>query len=351
LKLLDKRYYYDENGRMKLLRFNDPESRNLLGKKVSFRSPITCSSPEGVCHICYGDLFDDNMVLPSTGAYAATKESEPYGQRILSSKHSQVTSSTVLKLCDDFRKVFELSSNEITLNQDFEDDVYIKFDNVEINDQGDSETYLVTTFDIVDSKMNTIYTIYEENETKFYLSEEMIKLFKKYKDKPIPISEFDDDSTILFQLEINNLELSKPLDNIETLLNKKDHFGCSTIDQLAQTYMDLKIEAGIMYNAVHDEMIIRELIRKKSDIYQKPDWGPNGDCEDYQILRMDEALYRSPSPITSLIAPWLKKQLVSPDFIKKSAPSPYDPFFMKSIAGIDPNEYSDENESEEESAE
>jgi hypothetical protein len=282
------------------------------------------------------------MILPSAGAYAATKESEPYGQRILSAKHSQVTSSSLLKLCDDFKKIFDLSSNEITLNQDFEEDVFISFNDIEIADQGDSEIYTVSHFNILDRKGNVLFHIYEQHDTKFYLSTEMISLFKKYKDKPIPITEFDDDSTILFQLEINNLELSKPLDNIETLLNKKNHFGCETVDQMAQTYLDLKIEAGIMYNAVHHEMIIRELIRSKSDVYKKPDWGPNGDHTDYQILRMDDALFKSPSPVTSLIAPYLKKQLTSAEFAEKTEASQYDPWFMDTVAGISPYDYEED---------
>jgi len=346
LKLLDERYYYDEEGFLRKIKYGTPEAESLIGKVISVRSPITCASKKGICHLCYGGLFDINSQLHSAGAYAATKESEPYGQKILSSKHSQVTSSNVLKMCEEFNKVFELSSNEITLNQEFEDDVYIQFNTVEVDDQGDSETYTVTDFDIVDVKGKQLYHIMEENETKFYLSPEMVTLYKRYKEKAIPISEFEDDTVILFQMEINNLELSKPLDNIESLLNKKDHFKCTTIDEIAQKYLDLKIEAGIMYNAVHHEMILRELIRKKSNIYEKPDWGPNGDHEDYQILRMDDALMKHPSPIISLeAAPQQKRQIISADFYKKQGVSQYDVYNLDTAADIDPIEgYEDEDD-------
>lgn len=69
LKMLDKRYYYDESGNMKLLDYQ--KDSHLIGKRVPFRSPTTCASEEGICRYCYGELFDINKDLYSAGSLAA----------------------------------------------------------------------------------------------------------------------------------------------------------------------------------------------------------------------------------------------------------------------------------------
>ena len=69
LKMLDKRYYYDESGNMKLLDYQ--KDTHLIGKRVPFRSPTTCASEEGICRYCYGELFDINKDLYSAGSLAA----------------------------------------------------------------------------------------------------------------------------------------------------------------------------------------------------------------------------------------------------------------------------------------
>lgn len=266
-----------------------------------------------------------------------TKESEPYGQKILSSKHSQITTSDIIKLCDDFHKLFELSSNEITIRQDFEEEVYIEFENLSIEDTGDEEFYSTNSIKILDTKMKTMYKIYEENDTNFFLSPELIRLYKRSGGKPISLSLFDD-SSILFYAEVKNSELSKPLDDIEKLLNKNDHLGCKTISEICQKFLELKIDAGINYNAVHDEIIIRQLLRKKSNKYEEPDFSPLGDPKDYTILRLNDALFKNPSPVISLISSYLKKSLTSPELYKKTKKSPMDPMLLESIYGVRDND-------------
>lgn len=96
LKMLDKRYYYDEKGDMYQVVYS--KDKDLIGKSLRFRSPCTCTSKDGVCAYCYGGMFEINKDLASAGAYAATKESEPLGQAILSSKHLQRHIQTQLSL-------------------------------------------------------------------------------------------------------------------------------------------------------------------------------------------------------------------------------------------------------------
>jgi hypothetical protein len=69
LKLLDKRWYYDDEGHLQLL--NCDRDKHLIGKTLGFRSPCTCNSKDGICELCYGTLFDINDDLFSQGSLAA----------------------------------------------------------------------------------------------------------------------------------------------------------------------------------------------------------------------------------------------------------------------------------------
>ena len=95
-----------------------------------------------------------------------------------------------------------------------------------------------------------------------------------------------------------------------------------------------KIDAGINFNLVHDEMIIRQLIRKKSNDMEFPDWSANGDLEDYQILRLNDALFKNPSPVVLLSYGYLRKQLLSPELYQKTAPSHLDPLFIANLSSV-----------------
>ena len=151
----------------------------------------------------------------------------------------------------------------------------------------------------------------------------------------IPLEEFEDiEDEGLFSIEIKSAESTEPTKLLKKLLNTKDHAGCKTLAEVCQRFADLKIQSGHPYNCVHAEMVIRGMLRKASNIYETPDFGPNGDPEDYQILRIDDSLYHNPSPFVSLTYGFVKKQITSPQFYKKSAPSQLDPLFAPTIGDI-----------------
>lgn len=331
LETLDKRYYFDiTDGKLHLLNFM--EDTHLIGRVLGFKSPITCLSTEGICHICYGELFDINKDLFSVGAFAGIKDTEPLGQTILGSKHSQVTKSTLIQLCAEAEGVFDLTSNEITISATFDEDLYMSFPDLEIEDLGDEVYYYASNINVMDKKGNTSFVLKEENGSKFFLPEEMKALLKQCKDGIIPLSYFDDDTSVLFEIQIKNRELGKSLEDMEKLLNTNAHAGCTTYSQMAQAMLELCLESGIHYNAVHHELIIRQLMRKKSNRLERPDFSPSGNPDDYVILRLDEALTKNPAPMVSLISNYLKKQLVSPDLYKKTSKSHLDPMFIADIS-------------------
>jgi hypothetical protein len=335
LKLLNHRYYYDERGNVKQVDYK--RDKQLIGKVVPFMSPATCSSKDGICCYCYGGLFDINKDLASVGSFAATKDSEPVGQRVLSSKHLQATMSKLINMLPGFDDNFELNANEITVkDSDHIDDLYIILGPVGTEESDDGDLHYVEYFDVVDPNNKIVAHIAEENGANLYFSDLMMDTYKQYKYgtgkcKPISLNLFDDDDSTMFIVEIKNKELTEPIKIFNKLLNSKDKYGARTVSELCQKMADSFIEQGIKNDFVHHECIIRGLLRKKSNIHEFPDWSRNGDHTDYQILSLNAALFSNPSPTVSLTYGYMKKQLTSPDLYTKEAPSHLDPLFVSNL--------------------
>lgn len=334
LELLDKRYYYDERGNLKLLEY--PRDKHLIGKMVNFASPCTCNSHEGICKKCYGELFEMNKDLFSVGSYAATKESNPLGQIVLSSKHYQGTDSSIIEFIDDFNDLFELNSTEITLldNPKNEDELYLILDEVFVEQSDDADAYFVKQFKIVNRKGEVFYSISENNGSNLYMSELLTNIYKKLKVKtaPIPLDDFiDDEDAVLFVVEIKNKELTEPIKIIERVLNKKNT-ASNSLSDICQMLAESFIDIGIIVNLVHIEATVKGLIRKKSNILEYPDWSRNGDPNDYMVLPVDSGLRNNPSALVSLSYGYIRSQLISPEFYEKTAPSHLDALFVRDLS-------------------
>lgn len=335
LKMLDMRYYYDEDGELRKLDYE--RDKHLIGRIVNFRSPCTCSSHDGICHVCYGGLYEINKDLFSVGSYSATKGSEPMGQMVLSSKHEQGTNSNTLKFNEDFDNAFALSSSEILLkdNDSVDMTLSIKFDKVEVEDVDDNEVYYVKSFQLIDTNGKTVYNIKEENDASLYLSPELTNIYKKLKDKTKPISlemfDNEDGDSVLFYAEIKSKELTDPIKLIEKVLNRKDR-GSEDLSEVCQMVADSFIEVNNIIPFVHLETIIRGLIRKRSNELEFPDWSRKGNHKDYQILHINAGLMKNPSPLVSMSYGYLKKQLVMADLYEKKGASHLDALFVPDLA-------------------
>lgn len=336
LKLLDGRYYYDARGNMKLLDYQ--KDKDLIGKMVRFKSPVTCNSKEGVCKYCYGHMFDINKGLASAGAYAALKISEPIGQAVLSSKHSQTTSSNELKFNEGFEEVFDIASSTINLREDsdLDADLYIRLNDVQVEEMDDSEFYYVESFDLIDSVGVMVQHVEEASGAKFYLNDTLISLYKQKSrmKNSEPIFSLDDldEEESLFTIEVKNRELTEPLKLFTKVLNTHEHMGATNLSDLCQIFAEKLIQMNIKYELVHAEMIIRALIRKKSNILEFPDFGMGGNLNDYQILKLDEAQFYNPSAMVSMPYGYLRRQLMSTELYEKHEPGKLDALYVSDLS-------------------
>ena len=338
LKLLNGRYYYDSRGRMHYLDYE--RDKHLIGKVVDFRSPITCTGHDGVCPYCYGHLYSINNSMFSPGVLASLKLTEPLSQGVLSAKHSQTTHSNAIEFDPAFQELFELNSTEINLRDDVnpDDELLLRLYNVHMEEFDDSEFYYVTGFDIINRARQIVYHIEENNGAKMYLNQDLVARYRHKKNKAtasdtciIPIDDFDDDSS-LFTIEVKNQELTDPIKVFESILNRKDHAGAKTISELCQIFAEALLNMGVSYDLVHAEMVIRALVRKRSNIMEAPDFSAAGNPSDWQIARLNDALLYHPSALVSMPYGYLRKQLLSPELYEKDAPSHLDALFVSDLS-------------------
>lgn len=334
LRLLDQRYYYDKYGEMHLLNYK--KDKHLIGKMINFSSPCTCNSKNGICKKCYGTLFDINKDLFSVGSFAATKASNPFGQTILGSKHYQGSDSTRISFPEEFEDIFELSSTEISLsdNPKNDDELFLLLDEVLIEQNDDKDYYYTKSFKMIDRKGHTIYTIAEDNNSNLYLSDRLASYYRKLKNPKMPIpldAVTDDDDSMLFQVEIENKELTKPLKMIEKILNK-ENTSTHTVSEICQKMAESFIEIGILVNLVHLEVILKSLVRKKSNVLEYPDWSRYGDPNDACIVPVNHGLKNNPSALVSISYGYLRQQLISPELYEKTAPSHLDALFVRQLS-------------------
>ena len=339
LKMLNGRYYWDQKGNLKMLDYH--KDKHLIGKVLDFKSPITCSSDDGVCCYCYGHMFDINSSMASPGVLASLKLTEKLSQGLLSAKHSQSTHSNAIVFNQGFGEddIFEMQSTEIGLrdNSNNDDILYLKFTEVNTEELDDTEFFFVTAFDVIDDNRKVVYHVEEGNGAKLYLNSCLVPMVKaKLKSKRdeaiiICLDDLDDDET-LFTVEVKNQELSEPIKIFEEALNRKSHMGAKTISELCQRFGEALIAMGTTYDLVHMEMVIKALIRKKSNIMEYPDFSAAGDPYDWQITRLNDALLYNPSALVSMSYGYLRKQLVGTELYEKTAPSHLDCLFVPQLS-------------------
>ena len=175
LYLLNGRYYYDAKGELQLI--NCEKDKHLIGKYIRVLSPVTCNSKEGVCRHCYGHMFKINQSMFSPGTLAGLKITEPIGQGVLSSKHSQNTDSEELQFTEGYDDAFETTSSMVSIKEEsnLDANLFIRLGDVCIEEFDDSETYFVKSFDLVDEKGKLVRHIEELSGARFLSGEASYK--------------------------------------------------------------------------------------------------------------------------------------------------------------------------------
>lgn len=335
LKKLDGKYFsLKENG--EFLSLLDAKSRtDLIGQTIYVRSPATCALENHVCAKCLGKIWSNLENINQGMSVMLVEEwTKVINQQILSSKHLLTTNSEVVVFSENFEKFFTVISGEIMPNlidneyvENIEDyAIYIPKESIEKVDEMDDDslynTVLTGDFYIKNLKDPDaeLIPITMENDKDIYIASGTLELMDK-KTKLIKFKDLSEDVK-LFEIDIKNNELTKPLYDIMHLTNKKDKNGDKTINSMCQKFMDLFIESNIGANAITYEILVNRLIYSKADPYRRPNF-KNKTLEPYGIQTVSKALENNPSPLLGLSYQNIKRQLLSNNLYSKRNKSSY----------------------------
>lgn len=274
-------------------------------------------------------------------------------QSILSTKHLLTTNSEVITFNPEFNSFFKMNGGEIypfiTDNDKVEDiedyAIYIDPDDTELLDEMDYDSdfnTVISKFYIRDLKHpeKADIEIKPDEEKEIFITNEALELKKKGKGL-IKFKNLDDDTKI-FEMDIMNNELTKPLYEIMNLLNKNKADSIDeTIDEVCQQFLELLIKSKIDASVIAAEMIINRLIRSVKHPLDRPDFSKD-ELEPYDILTVRQALENNGSPLIGLSFQDLKKQLLSDEIFEvRDRESYIDPFFKTDVSMKNLKKYSE----------
>lgn len=346
LSSLNNRYYRLHPDGMEYC-IIDRRCKNLIGKKIYLRSPMTCASNsrgQGICYRCYGNLAYTVRDI-NIGRIASELLSSKLTQILLSAKHLLETVIKKFQWSPKFEEIFEIEGNAIMLQEnnfkgykmlidpddislENEDD-YKKNDYDDDRDSTSSYNEYMSEIEIVDDKGES-FKIYTEDYDKLYISNELNTFIRK---KGIPVDgkvqlELNDlKEEHLFYIILHNNELSKTMDRLKDIINKNDITRSMNRHQILQAMNEIVIEGNLNVNSVHLEVILSNQIRSVDNELEIPEWQyPN---EEYVIMTLNQALTKNPSVAISLSYQKVPKALYNPLTYRKNAPSFMDLFFME----------------------
>lgn len=380
-RLMDRYYRFGGEKEYRVLKETD---EHLIGETVWLRSPATCCSSDGrICKTCYGKLASVNNDLYSIGAFAAFRVMMELMQSLLSAKHSQGTDSDTIEFIEEFFEYFRISATDIIIsleNDDIEyytlvfkqedilttdDDSVITIDKGKkkrkSSSGGDEESnsysgsgddddnsafsfkldYYVTKFYVVKNfynKKEMEITEFEElNGKKLFVHADFVSRMRFSNTEPfgdclsVNLEDINYDEFV-FMVDVQNNELSKPLKQLQSLIDNKKHEGCTNYEEMIQRMLDLIIESQNTSMSVHGELIIRQLLRDVDNVLKRPDFSRMLLPKDYQIMTINTALRKHPSITTSLSTPYLRYQLSSQmETFDKTSPSDLDSVFRETL--------------------
>lgn len=348
LKMFDLRYYRtNPNGVDKLLLADMPISKELIGKKLYFRSPMTCASAakgHGICYKCYGDLAYVNQEV-NVGQIASEGLSSIYTQILLSAKHLLESLVIKIKWPKEFYDLFQVTFNTIGLREntsyrgykliiDEEIQSMEELDDVEYN-------YYINSF-IVQTPDGQKIEIATEDADNIYFIPDFYSYLMSNKAKVIRSDDDDnfyeidmnilEEFPALFIMEVKNNELSATMDKINKLIDNKSVIQKHDRNSILREFILTNIAGGITLNSVHFEVLLMNQIRSLDDELDLPDWTQRN--AGYSIIPLSKALSNNRSIAVRLQSDKVVKAITSPQNQYLSKPSLDDLYMM-----VQPQEY------------
>lgn len=272
------RWYLDGDGLSAISR----NEKSLIGKTLSIRTPITCSLKDGhICKTCYGKLHVTNPF--HIGISNVLSLTEQLTQRLLSSKHLLQINPEKIVLHSNLADYFYLENKEeLIAKKQFRLVINPRNINISENDE-----YTISKFSILDADIAIDIELPEGNELlldfiiddiNIHLDENIIEIYEEAE---------------VFKVYIDNIELITPLKKIIATLESDDNLAEYPYPILLSQFLELLGQSGIKSASLTIELILRELLRNRFDIQERPSDFSN--FKNIIALKLTNALVHHPS--------------------------------------------------------
>ena len=341
LNMFDLRYYRENpNGVDKLL--NAKKCKHLVGKKLYFRSPMTCASAakgHGICYKCYGDLAYVNREI-NIGQIAAENLSAIYTQILLSAKHLLESKVIKLEWNGEFYDIFNITFNTIGTKEDFRYKGWTMIIDEEIQTQDDlddvSYNWYINSFNLIDPDGREIRCHTSESDN-IYLTNELLDFINQKKNKYVKTTDDENEIIIdmvglmdlpaIFIMEVKNNEISKTMDTIQKLINNKKVMSEHDRNSILEKFIETNMAGNIFLNSVHFEVLLMNQMRDAEDELEMPDWSLAN--PSYQFITLKKSLSNNRSIAIRFQTNDTGGVLRSPDNDLLHKPAMIDLFYMK----------------------
>jgi len=317
LNMLRYKYYVSAKKRDGTYKYTEivPEKHgDLIGKIILVRTHVLCNLPEGqYCKKCYGELAYFNLGY-HTNLLAMHALSEPVGQMVLSTKHLTKTRTKAVEWPEILYKYFRCETDaiypktEICNGQfeiafytgDVEEYLNMFESNSSDDDEDSSDGILLDYVSRFELHINGEAIVFDVGENELYINNEfLLKLVKsnKVEDEKIFVSfsGIADDSPI-FDLNIENIEITAYLKRVQRLIGIKNKTVPQTIESIIKQLIDIINELNIPMNFAHIESIVYNMVRDPA----MPIHRPKNIGDPYIIVPTCTAITMSRSLSTSL---------------------------------------------------
>jgi hypothetical protein len=251
---------------------------------------MTCRAEDGICKTCYGDLHRVNPFHISViGVLSLT---EQLTQMLLSSKHLLQINPEKVELPKAMVPYFDVDGALLVSKKHFK----VNIQKIDVSDEDELCTARVTIMD----GDRCIDVEFEEGKELFIEVVDGVSANKS--DNVIDVLP----DTQIFRLNVENSELSTPLKKIikllesETNLNSVDEDGAEYANYhiILPHFLDLLAKSNIRASSVTIELILRELLRDKSNVQCRPK--NFKDISSIKFLKLTNALVHYPSAAITL---------------------------------------------------
>ena len=301
-----------------------------VGKTIQLRSPMTCNNERGVCKKCYGLQSKITKGLHA-GKLGGKAISARTSQKILSGKHYSTTDSIKPDLSGfvAYNKIISHSDDNVMYNPlykctklgfiDYEVDGIEDIDSSD--NAGGSESFVI-------AKPSEISFIDRDGETHVIELKSQGAIFE-YSDQlrafivdnyaaseRVDGTVWFDISTmkkgfVLLDISQMNSEITKQFDQLLQDIdnNRKILKSVSDYQGLYKLLSNFLYDTKIFFPAVHFEMVLSNLIRKRSNISARVDFSVPVTNEDYVMLGASASVSKSENAASMLMYRALKAVL------------------------------------------